>query len=362
MRGAGVGYVKYHNHKDLLQRLADFMTHAHMTYVNQGSDGVTFKCVTKGRSPYVNMDTGERVSAVLIKLVSLSGSIVVKGEKYALESTSRAEFENEVAMQHRVFNESTHICPSILVSAVLTGAEVNAAMARNVTNAGSEIGLIVMEIVEDAVSLYHTSSAHDEAVARAKFIYMGLKGVNHGDFHRGNVLSAHGKVYVIDFGRASLLPPKLIKLIQKSVREKDYVQALRVLVLNSSIPGKINEFVNKQAMRACARQGWVNNPIVNDTIEQMVRAARKKKCGSGPCHFMQYYDDYFGWVFSDALLNLTAAAKTGIDQQLRALVRLSPAKASTVKHNRGSSFESFGSSDTLNSASGGRTRGRKQRS
>ena len=92
----------------------------------------------------------------------------------------------------------------------------------------------------------------------------------------------------------------------------------------------------------------------------MVDLAAKKTCDEEPCHFLTHYKSHFGWVFSDDYLNLTDEAKAAVGEQMQ---RLGAHSADPlVRHNRGSSMKSFGSSDTLSSANGGRTRRKRQRS
>jgi hypothetical protein len=367
MNGGGVGYVKYHKKRDLLSRLTRFLKRGSIEFVKSGTSGVALKSTTTGNSPYVSTETGERVNTILIKLVvigdaSASGKIKILGTRYQIDAMPATLFKKEVEIQHRVFNESSDICPSILFSTVLNADDLTRAFGKRVVETDSKMGLIVMEMVEDATSLNYAHTPHYDAVARAKFLYMGMKGLNHGDFHRNNALVAGGKVHVIDFGRATFIPQEDVKLIEKSVQEGDYVQGLRLLLMNAQYPKEVLDFqTHSEYLDVCHHYEWANTTRVNSAITKMVDLAAKKKCQHVPCHFLKYYKSHFGWVFSDDSLNLTDEAKAAVGEQM-ALLQGPRAAKSTVRHNRGSSMQSFGSSDTLSSASDGRTRRKRQRS
>ena len=186
-------------------------------------------------------------------------------------------------------------------------------------------------------------------MARAKFLYMGTHGINHGDFHMNNVLvsPSTGDVYVIDFGRARSLSAENTRLVAASVEAEDYVQGLRILLMSGTTSKELVGDTPNQYLDLCVAQHWANTAEVNRAIKRLTR--------DGP--FLKHYNQFYGWVFSDAFLNVNKRDKKKIAEKWKEL-RQDDRKFG--KEFQGDSLSSFGSS--LSTSSGGRTRRRKRTS
>lgn len=354
MDGGAVGYRKFHN--GTIRMLKSFARGATLTLVSQGGSGVTYKLVNSKKTPYVNLSTGEKVHTVLIKFGVIDKStddyeINVAGRNVALSPLSKKEFGDEVAMQLRVLRHSAHICPSILMHRILKEADINDIFGSQVVLSGLPVSVIVMELVDDAVSLAKVRDKRFTDLARAKFLFLGAHGINHGDFHKNNLLlsPSKGELYVIDFGRASALSPENARLIAESVKAKDYVQGLRTLLMSSKITKDLVDPTPNKDLDLCVAQHWANTAEVNRAIQRLTE--------DGP--FLLHYERFYGWVFSDDYLNLSKEDKKGITKEWNTL----QAQESTHKFGRefrGSSLTSFGSA--LSTSNGGRTRRKRQTS
>ena len=354
MDGGAVGYRKFHN--GTVRMLKSFARGADLTFVNQGGSGVTCTCVNPAKTPYINLTTGEKVHAVLIKFGVIDKStddyeINVAGHNVALSPLTKAEFGDEVAMQLRVLRHSAHICPSILMHRILNEAEVTDIFGSQVVLSGLPVSVIVMEWVDEAVSLAKVRDKRVTAMARAKFLFLGAHGINHGDFHQNNLLlsPSKGELYVIDFGRANALSPENVRIIAESIEAKDYVQALRTLLMSSKITQDLVDEAPHKDVDLCEARHWANTAEVNRAIQRLTE--------EGP--FLLHYEQFYGWVFSDDYLNLSNEDKKGITEQWNILQALD----STHKFGRefrGSSLTSFGSA--LSTSNGGRTRRKRQTS
>lgn len=349
MDGGRIGYGKFHN--GTLRMLKSFVRGAQLSFVNKGGSGMTLKCVNPHKTPYVNSATGENVHTILIKFGLVDESheeydVQIAGRNYSLTPQSKPEFADEVTMQLRVLRHSAHICPSILMYRILDEAEINELFGTELVVSDLAVSLIVMEMVEDAVSLEDSRYA---AMARAKFLYMGARGINHGDFHKSNVLvsPSTGDVYVIDFGRARSLSPEDTRLIEASVAAEDYVQGLRLLLMRGSSSRELVDDRPNKYLDFCEARHWANTAEVNRAIKRLTR--------DGP--FLKHYTPFYGWVFSDAFLNLNKRDKKKIAEKWKELRQ----DARTFgKEFQGDSLSSFGSE--LSTSSGGRTRRRKRTS
>lgn len=358
MEGGAIGYRKYH--QGAYRVLQSFLRGGALSVVSRGGAGIALKCVKKGKSPYVNVENGKPVHTLLLKL-GLIGSLedhsdthetmIVGGTPHEFTPLTEEEFSNEVETQLGILRRTLQICPSIITSAILSAAEVNALFGAGIVESKLRVSFIAMEMLEDAVSMRGVTDPRYLAMARAKFLSLGLMGINHGDFHRSNVLLSweKDKVYVIDFGRAVPLSAEQTQRVKDSVAAEDYVQGLRTLLMTAEYTKELAISSKNKNLKLCEARHWANTPEVNRAIETMVQ--RK--------HFLKYYKDYFGWVFSDDALNLTQEDKAAVAEQMKKLKR-ERKRRTFGRHYLGESFSSFGSS--LNSASGGRTRRKRRKS
>lgn len=355
MEGGAIGYRKYH--QGAYRVLQSFLRGGALSVVSRGGAGIALKCVKKGKSPYVNVENGKPVHTLLLKLGLIGSSeghsdtMTVGGTPYEFSPLTEEEFSNEVETQLGILRRTLQICPSIITSAILSAAEVNALFGAGLVESRLPVSLIAMEMVEDAVSMRGVTDPRYLAMARAKFLSLGLMGINHGDFHRSNVLLSweKDKVYVIDFGRSVQLDAEQTQRVKDSVAAEDYVQGLRTLLMTAEYTKELAISSKNKNLKFCEARHWANTPEVNRAIETMVQ--RK--------HFLTYYKDYFGWVFSDDALNLTQEDKAAVAEQLRKLKR-ERKRRTFGRHYLGESFSSFGSS--ISSASGGRTRRKRRKS
>ena len=351
MDGGAIGYGKFHN--GTLRMLQSFVRGATLTYVNNGGSGAAFKCHNPAKTPFVNLATGEKVHTILIKFGMIDEEdedyeINIAGRDFTFSPLTKPEFSDEVAMQLRVLSHSAHICPSILMYRIVEEGELNALFGTKVVDCDLSISLIVMELVDKDDGVSDVLDETQLAMARAKFLFMGMHGINHGDFHLNNLLlSRTGALYVIDFGRATTLSPEAIGLIAESVEAKDYVQGLRTLTMTGKYSNERVDATPNPDFDLCEASQWENTGKVNRAIKRMVRGG----------HFLTHYEKFYGWVFSDDFLNLTKKAKKGITEQWEELKRLDTPRA-FGREFRGDSLTSFGSS--LSTSTGGRTRRKRQ--
>jgi hypothetical protein len=196
-------------------------------------------------------------------------------------------------------------------------------------------------------------------------------------------------VFLIDFGRTSKITSNLAA-IRASIAEKDYVQALRLLIMtrdnkfsatnllvttNDSgdqllkldkfmrLPdGALDEF--KKNLILCKRNLWANSSVVNTAIRNLNKEIKQFNCNTSSsgrrtlepvryaktkCDGFIKFFGHFGWVFNDEThLSLTEAQKTGISEVMDRL-RESPKEESKSEY--GSS-----SHETKRARKGGRTR------
>ena len=354
MEGGAIGYRKYH--QGAYRVLQSFLRGGALSVVSRGGAGIALKCVKKGKTPYVNLENGKPVHTLLLKLGLIDSenrpeTMTVGGTPHEFSPLTEDEFSNEVETQLGILRQTLQICPSIITSAILSAAEVNSLFGVALVESKLRVSFIAMEMLDDVVSMRGVTDPRYLAMARAKFLSLGLMGINHGDFHRSNVLLSweKDKVYVIDFGRAVPLNDEQTQRVKDSVEAGDYVQGLRTLLMTAEYTKELTVSSKNRNLKFCEARHWANTPEVNQAIETMV----KRK------HFLKYYKDYFGWVFSDDALNLTEEDKAAITEQMRKLKR-ERKRRTFGRHYLGESFSSFGSS--LNSANGGRTRRKRRKS
>jgi tRNA A-37 threonylcarbamoyl transferase component Bud32 len=354
MEGGAIGYRKYH--QGAYRVLQSFLRGGALSLVSRGGAGIALKCVKKGKTPYVNVENGKPVNTVLIKLgliekegESEPSTLTVGGVPYQFSPLTEKAFSNEVEIQLGILRQTLQICPSILTTAILSAAEVNALFSTHLVESHLPVSLIAMEMLDDVVSMQGVTDPRYLAMARAKFLTLGMMGINHGDLHRNNVLLSweRDKVYLIDFGRAEALDAEQTQRIKDSVAAEDYVQGLRTLLMTADFTKEVTVSSKNKNLKLGEARRWANTPEVNRAIAALVKRQ----------HFLTYYVNYFGWVFSDDALNLTQEAKAAITEQLRKLKR-ERKRRTFGRHYLGESFSSFGSS--ISSANGGRTR-RKRR-
>jgi hypothetical protein len=402
----GVTFKRKRRNPDYrVQELKRFLGSCELTYFNDGSNGVALKG-SNWKTPFKNKKTGEEVTTVLIKLIVISetltnpgmpdtpsyseehtesdshsepkdetpkGHLFILGNEYDLEKdlepTTPASFQNEVQMQRDINALTDSVCPSILYSTIHSVAELNRMFARRVvaTMADVQIGVVLMEIIEPAESFFSVKKYspvarvnHLLTAARAKFLYLAQLGFNHGDLHTSNILVSGDDVFLIDFGRTSRITSNLAA-IRASIAERDYVQALRLLIMtrdnkfsatnllattNDSgdqllkldkfmrLPaGALDEF--KKNLVLCKRNLWANSSVVNAAIRNLNQEIKQFYCATSssgrrtiePVRYVKTKCDgfikffgHFGWVFNDEPhLSLTEAQKTGISEVMERL-------------------------------------------
>jgi len=354
MDGGAIGYRKFHN--GTIRMLKSFARGATLTFVSQGGSGVTYKVVNSTKTPFINLTTGAAVHSVIIKFGIIDEDsedyeINVAGKNVALTPMTKPEFGDEVTMQLRVLRHSALICPSILMYRILEDTEINDIFGKQVVSSDLPVSLIVMEMVDDAVPLSDVRDKRFTALARAKFLYLGAHGINHGDFHKNNLLLSPktGELYVIDFGRASAVSAENRRILAESIEAKDYVHGLRILLMSSKITKDlVNETPNKD-IDLCEANHWANTAAVNRAIQRLTKDE----------HFLLHYEKFYGWVFSDDYLNLSKEDKKGITKEWN-MLQAQESNHKFGQEYRGSSLTSFGSA--LSTSTGGRTRRKRQTS
>jgi len=381
MKGAGLKYRR-HGDEPLDKELQTFFSRAKFTYLNKGTSGVTFSCRDRARRDYFNdVETGGAVNTVVIKIVPIGFTkVVIQDQNHAMRSMSEHEFRHEVAIQHRVSEMTDFICPSILFAKVGSPAEINRLLnqpnfvqiSRSERREG-QIGLIVMEMIVEPKPV-NLEDAEEKAMARAKFLHLASLGINHGDYHTGNILMSGRKMYIVDFGRAFDIDTKTLALIKASILEQDYTQALRLLICRAPIVGDVFDafFPELEPMN---RLDWANVREVNDQIASIVDWAKTflvdkdnadtyslyeplpnsrqvKSLDSGeifqetrmpwfenvrngsrielePCfHFLMHFDNYGYFLFSNDYLELSGRSKEAITDAYAKLLEQEKASAS----------------------------------
>ena len=197
---------------------------------------VVLKLTTKPSTVFTNPCA---VSSVLLKIVAINADAEYNG--HPIRPTPIKEFQDEVHIHQDVCERSPprfrcSIAPSILYADVYTKEELRAVFPRIEVHVKGRVGLIFMELITHNPSyenpdlneyIHHTREYSLLEKARRLFIMLGQLGFFHNDFHLSNVVvipPLHGSVpslLVIDFGRATAIPPAELALFNQKVQEYD---------------------------------------------------------------------------------------------------------------------------------------------
>jgi hypothetical protein len=236
-------------------------------YIADGANGIIYKLTVperyKGGYTYVDPNYyGEPVREIALKLC-------------VLENKDIPNFKSEVNIQTDIFKKTISflqpICPAILFSKVLNDKEKRELLYKMLkidknikkhmlpfndteldiqnqllTNSRLRLGIIAMEFEKDYKRLYDFIKS--EKVSREmkiKYInyslYIILKlaletGYSQADFHTANIMihpsmdyfsEKGGRPLILDFGYSVKIPSYSMKKIQLSVRNGDYISALK---------------------------------------------------------------------------------------------------------------------------------------
>lgn len=281
-KGGGLKYRRHGDDAFFEKELQTFFVGAKLTYLNKGISGVMFSCRDRARrDSFVDLETGAAVNTIVIKIIPIGFTkVVIQDQNHSMESTSEDEFRAEVAIQLRVSRMSDFICPSVLFAKLGSAAEINRLLnhpnfvqvSRSEPRRDGQFGLIVMEMIVEPKPV-NLEFADQKAMVRAKFLHLASLGINHGDYHTGNILMSGRKMYIVDFGRAFEIDPTTLGLIQASIEEKDYTQALRLLICKSPIDGDVFDAFYTE-LEQVNRLDWANVREVNDQIASIVDWAK----------------------------------------------------------------------------------------
>lgn len=240
---------------------------------------------------------GSPVTKLLIKLCMIHDYTtpfkVTNVLNHTLASDDEESFHNEINIQTDIYFKSIKylqpICPGIVYSNIISdkndisefiellkqNSAVNLHQPLTRINqalnyyTGSKLGVIVMEMVQQAQTLSNIVENPKleklkntyESICRYALINLTMQtGYNHGDFHGKNFLLANSKNYfymfetrpiIIDFGRASKIPPDMMNKMKQLFKERKFTDILSALCDFSSS----NEIVSD--IRYTSHFGWV---------------------------------------------------------------------------------------------------------
>ena len=353
--GAGVGHKGHRKRTDL----ATFLSNARISWLSRGTFGIVLKAENTSFTPYVDIWTGNPVHAILLKLSPItppnSETVDVRVEwdgvsdTDPVETSRKSDFENETTLQLQLFAQSKRrpLCPALLDSTFMPTKSLAQLIPQLRLDRPLTIGIIAMELVANATPmdqlfLEDPSSFSDyAALARAKLLQLGMLGYSHGDFHGSNVLIADGDAVLIDFAATKRLPPAIVERIKASVASKDYVQALRLIMLRPldnaedvNFPAELFTNVtysDKERLQELRDNEWANTAETNAVLADIVN-----RYSDG---IFQNYRTLYGWIFDNEvkasmeypgkqLLTLTPQQKRGIT---KALARKSAASSPLIR-------------------------------
>jgi hypothetical protein len=178
------------------------------------------------------------ISSVLLKIVAIDSAIF---DGHFIEDTPIKEFQNEVhihqdSCKRSVTRFGCSIAPTILYADVYTKEELMKVFPNIGQYVKGTVGLIFMERITHNPTLenptLHEYLKYRRDVtllekARRLFVMLAELGFFHNDFHLKNVVVTqplHGSspaLLLIDFGRASVIPPVELAKFQRKVEVYD---------------------------------------------------------------------------------------------------------------------------------------------
>jgi hypothetical protein len=246
-----------------------------------------------------NENYGEIVKSLIIKIQFINNkSLEIKLGDNKFVGISEKEFQDEINIQtdifFKTFNYLQPLCPSIIYAEIIKefSEKINILnLLRKADNLpfpvenniiyNDDIGIIVMEMVNNSIPLYNYIEEKEEKIEEIKEYIENLQknntdsnlekinktmkiinaekrkieivenisrfallklaldtGYNHSDFHRGNILIQYDDTYfknidkspiLIDFGRTEKLPIDTLNIIKQNVSQKNYIGALTEL-------------------------------------------------------------------------------------------------------------------------------------
>lgn len=256
---------------------SNFISNAQeIQYISKGTYGIILKVSLGKNTIPVNYSQirpdehyGKPVSSLLIKICIIANkdSTFKIGPRShdTISSVTPSEFQNEINIQTEIYlktiRELQPLCPGIVYANILRDDDIPPIAdkilkklkekkdrmepilsilidrIKNGTNLG--LGIIGMEFMENSNVLHDFNMDGAYNISRYALLRLALDtGYNHNDFHKGNIMLETNKTYfnninkrpiLIDFGRATKIPTEIMKLIEKEVGKKKYIEALKYL-------------------------------------------------------------------------------------------------------------------------------------
>jgi hypothetical protein len=240
------------------------------------------------------------ISSVLLKIVAIDNSAIFDG--HILQATPIKEFQNEVHIHQDICERSVtrfgcSIAPTILYADVYTKEELMKVFPNIGQYVNGTVGLIFMERITHNPKLknptiyeYLKYTRDDSLLEKARrlFVMLAQLGFFHNDFHLKNVVITqplHGSspaLLLIDFGRASVIPPVELAKFQRKVEAYDTTpsDALRQEILDFLYRIEYKGYNPNDYPKSF---GWFNGEIANEvsvTAPILLDDIKKKNCVS----------------------------------------------------------------------------------
>lgn len=251
-RRGGAPFRQIDPNETIESAIMKFLGTSPKSLISNGRYGVVLKCGDPSHpSTFVEtLDPRRNVSTVIVKVSIVSSNDFVesadlefkKNNPITLETVNEDEFRNEVAMQRKGYHDSIEIlsypiCPMVLFAATYELTDPMMSWIKVTPTYDKpkwKFSIIVMEMLSEG--LVETLKKHSLRRTDATFIrpeelrkIKELKrerndpsywanqmafalcidllklGIIHGDLHTNNVLIANNRVYIIDFGYATMM-------------------------------------------------------------------------------------------------------------------------------------------------------------
>lgn len=280
MKG-GTGIYLDANDKDAFEH---FLQNSTLSFSKaSGSFGITYVLTLNPdvESKYLSLDASnysKPVKQILLKTtfvypVSLQLQVFdpARNQHSSKSTTTVDNFYEEVNIQTDVYLRTMEylqpLCPAIVYANVL---DINDTSIAKITSTfdnnlryqirnlpGIRIGLIAMELMDNAVTVYEAvqyKTFYESYIAKVYYTLIEFiikTGYNHGDFHFGNILlnlkvtdyffKKRGQATMIDFGYTEKLSQENYTILKELYKEKRYVEILDKLC---DIPRKDGYIMN----------------------------------------------------------------------------------------------------------------------
>lgn len=269
--------LPYKNKEKSREIFSEFIQNAEsIGYISKGTYGIILKA-NLGQNTISNNysqirpdeDYGKPVSSILIKICIIADkdyTFKIGPRPHDTISTVKSSnFQNEINIQTDIYLKTIHdlqpLCPGIVYANILRGDHISPIAdkileklkdkkdrmqpilsilfdkIKNDKNLG--LGIIGMEFMENSNILHDFNMDGAYNISRYALLRLALDtGYNHNDFHKGNIMLEENKTYfnniskrpiLIDFGRATKIPPEIMKLIETEVAKNNYIEALKYL-------------------------------------------------------------------------------------------------------------------------------------